>query len=93
MFNSQRVDPAKYGGWEEVLFRDDRYGNHPNEILIAFREDTYAKGTVGEAGSVLEYWEPYLGVLRHQGFEVNDLAKEHARKVLTRLVNVYGEAE
>lgn len=89
-----RVSSKQPNGLVSCRFEPrEEYDNEPNPILIAFREDTYAKGTVMEAKSIHRYWELYLEVLRGQGYKVTEDTKDHARKVLTKLVNVYGNKE
>lgn len=106
MFNSRKInnDPFPYvsesgtrhanPGWMGSEYFSNRrerpeYDNNPNPILEAFREDIYAVGTVQEARNCLRYWDLYLKFVKKDWtFRVVHI--NHARKVLTRLVNVYG---
>ena len=63
------------------------YDNNPNPILLAFREDV--EDARGDDSGIVEEW---LAHLQDAEYHLNHPEEEvdHARKVLTKLVNVYG---
>lgn len=106
MFNSQRVnnDPFPYispsgsrnanPGWMGSEYFSNRrerkeYDNNPNPMLLRFRESV---GILDDELIETAKWylEDMLHVIWFEDSGSTDEEYEHARKVLERLVNVYG---
>lgn len=88
--------PSSIRSWETVKYTPrPEYDNNPNRILVAFRENTKQGEDLLEHAkmqiSILDY---VTGLLlgAEQGWEPihSEEHMKHARKVLTRLVNIFG---